>query len=322
MRSSSSSLPTAFCFAGQGSQYYHMAADLLNTDAVFRQWMEIGDRIVQDAQGFSPLAAIHDDARSRADAFDHLEHSHPSLFMVQFAAAKMLQARGLRPDLLVGVSLGEFVAMSLAGMIPFETALKAVADQPKTFRKTCQPGALIAALAPPSIRDASPLLRERTEIAGINAERHCVLACEAENTGAVSDELRRLDTPFQALPVPFAFHSRWIDGAEDTFLQAVSDLRFETPFWPVWSCCLGRPVQAADGPLLWRIVRDRMQLQATFAAIEADGGAHYVDLSPTGTFVAVLRQDLRRSSTSKISPLMSPFGGDLKRLDALCGEKA
>ncbi len=294
----------------------------MNTDAVFRQWMEIGDRIVSNAQGLSPLAAIYDSARSRSDAFDHLEQSHPSLFMVQFAAAKMLQARGLRPDLLVGVSLGEFVAMSLAGMIPFETALKAVAEQPAVFRKTCPPGALIATLAPPSVRDASALLRELTEIAGINAERHCVLACEAENTGAVSEELRRLDSPFQPLPVPFAFHSRWIDGAEETYLQAVADLSFETPFWPVWSCCLGRPVEAADGPFLWRIVRDRMQLQATFASIETQGGAHYVDLSPTGTFLAVLRQDLRKHSTSKVSALMSPFGGDLKRLDALCGEKA
>lgn len=289
----------------------------MNADPVFRQWMEIGDRIVRNAQGFSPLEIIYSTERTLSDPFDHLEHSHPSLFMTQFAVAKMLQGKGIRPDLLIGVSLGEFVAMSLAGMIPFEVALKAIAQQPSVFRKTAPEGALIAMLAPESIRSESPALLEATEIAGVNAERHCVLACPATETERVIDELRRLDIAFQRLPVPFAFHSRWIATARDDYLQAVSALSFETPFWPVWSSCLGQPLESADGALLWRIVREPMQLRSTFAAIEAKGGANYIDLSPTGTFVAVLRQELTEQSPSKVTALMSPFGGDLKRLENL-----
>ncbi len=289
----------------------------MNADAVFRQWMEIGDRIVCNAQGFSPLEAIYAPERRRSDPFNHLEQSHPALFMTQFAAAKMLQARGLKPDLLVGVSLGEFVAMSIAGMIPFETALKEIARQPEIFRRTSPEGALIAALAPADIRENSPLMSEATIVAGENAENHCVLACQAGDTERVSAELRRLDIPFQRMPVPFAFHSHWIEPARESYLEAVEPLSFETPFWPVWSCCLGSPLKGADGDLLWRIVRDRMQLRATFAEIEKDGGANYIDLSPTGTFVSVLRQTLRGTSSSTVRAVMSPSGGDLKRLDAV-----
>lgn len=294
-----------------------MAAALRDASPVFEQWMEIGDQILRNTQGFSPLEIIYDSGRSLSDPFDHLEHSHPALFMTQFAAAKLLQGKGIRPDLLVGVSLGEFVAMSLAGMIPFETALKTLAQQPSVFRKTAPLGALIAILAPPGSRDGSPLLRETTEIAGINAGRHCVLACPASETDRVIDELRRLDIAFQRLPVPFAFHSRWIESARDDYLKSVSELRFETPFWPVWSSCLGRPLEKADGALLWRIVREPMQLRSTIAAIEAKGGANYIDLSPTGTFVAILRQELSERSPSEVTALMSPFGGDLKRLEGL-----
>lgn len=317
MLSHSPSLPTAFFFAGQGSQYYHMAAELMHAEPVFRQWMEIGDRIVRNVQGFSPLEIIYSPARNKSDPFDRLAHSHPALFMTQFAAAKMLQGKGIRPDLLMGVSLGEFVAMSVSGMLPFETALKAVAQQPQVFEETAPAGALIAALGSENSLSNSEVLRATCEIAGVNAESHCVLACLAEDVERVTEELRQLNIAFQRLPVPFAFHSRWVEASREAYLKSVSPLTLESPFWPVWSSCLGKPLAKADGDLLWRIVRDPMRLRATLTAIEDKGGAHFIDLSPTGTLTSVLRQTLTDQSVSKVTALMSPFGGDLKRLEEL-----
>ncbi len=294
-----------------------MAADLMNAEPVFRQWMEIGDRIVKNAQGFSPLDIIHDREKSLSDPFDHMEHSHPALFMTQFAAAKLLQAKGLRPDLLLGVSLGEFVAMSIAGVVPFEVALKALARQPAVFRKSAPTGALIAMLAPESSCEQSAVLRETTQIAGVNASRHTILACLSADADRVIDELRRLDIAFQRLPVPFAFHSQWVEAAKEAYLDALADVQFDTAFWPVWSCCLGRPVNEVDANFLWQIVREPMHVRRTFAALEERGGAHYIDLSPTGTIASILRQELGDQTTSIVSPLMSPFGGNMKRLDEL-----
>jgi acyl transferase domain-containing protein len=298
-----------------------MAADLMDAHPVFRQWMEIGDRIVNNLQGFSPLAHIYAPDRTLSEPFDRLEHSHPSLFMTQFALAKLLQNKGVRPDMLLGVSLGEFVAMSVAGMIPFETALKAVARQPEIFRQSAAGGALIAALAPGSIRDQSPILAGKTEIAGTMGSQHCVLACQEADIAGVIQELKRLDVMFQALPVRFAFHSRWIETAREAYFSAVSDLRFEAPFWPVWSACLGRPLEQVNADLIWNIVRQPMQLSSTIAAIEARGGARYVDLSPTGSLAAIMRYDLKQTPSSIVS-LLSPFGGNLKRLDALFSASA
>lgn len=292
-----------------------MAADLMSAHPVFRQWMEIGDKIIQNLHGFSPLEKIYAPGQTLSDPFDQLEHSHPALFMTQFALAKLLQSKGVKPDMLLGVSLGEFVAMSIAGMIPFETALKAIARQPSVFRKAAPAGALIAVLAPESLRSASTTLQEVTEIAGVNTEQHCVLACPASETERVIGELRRLNIVFLQLPVPFAFHSRWIEPARYDYLNAVADLSFETPFWPVWSTCLGRPFEEVDSALTWQIVRDPMQLHTTVSAIEASGGANYIDLSPTGSLAAVLRQELGPASPSKATALLSPFGDNLKRLE-------
>lgn len=60
-----------------------------------------------------------------------------------------------------------------------------------------------------------------------------------------------------------------------------------------------------------------MRLGASVAAIEAQGGAHYIDLSATGSLAAIIRQDLGEASPSRISAVLSPFGGNLRRLAKL-----
>lgn len=278
----------------------------MRDEPVFRQWMEIGDAIVRRARGFSPLDAIYAPDKRISDPFDTLEHSHPALFMVQFALAKMLQAKGTRPDMLLGVSLGEFVAMSVAGMVPFEAALRFVARQPEIFAASAPAGALIAVLGPASLRESSAILAQASEVAGINADNHCVLACPAAETARVAAELRRLDVAFQPLPVPFAFHSRWVDSAEAAYRAAAAELAFETPFWPVWSARFARPLEAVAAAETWAIVRGEMRLQATIAAIEAQGGARYVDCSPTGTLAAVIRPVVGDRAKAVVSPFGNP----------------
>lgn len=307
-------LPMIFCFAGQGSQYFGMAAELLAEDAVFRHWMQAGDAVIAARHGFSVLDEIHGGGRRVAVPFDRLEASHPALFLVQYALAKVLQHHGLRPDLLLGVSLGEIVAQAVAGMIGFETALNAVADQPAQFRRACPPGGMVAVLAPAALHADIPALAARSEVAGITSPKHFILSALADDLDEIEAELRRRDVVFQRLPVPFAFHSRFIDAAEADCRAATAPLRRESPFWPVWSCCTASVTGTAAPDLIWRIVRQPMQVQRTIATLEAQGGALYVDLSPSGTLATVFRHCLDKDSPSRLLSVLSPFGGDRDRL--------
>lgn len=292
-----------------------MAKDLLAEDAVFRHWMRQGDSIIVQRHGFSVLQEVYGEDRRVGAPFDHLEASHPALFLVQFALAKGLQHRGLRPDILLGVSLGEFTAQAVAGMASFETVLCAIADQPALFHSTCPPGGLVSVLATPKMHASSQSLSELSEVVGINSDHHFVLAALAEDLPAIEAELKSLDVPFQRLAVPFAFHSRFIDAAEQSVRRAYSSVKGETPFWPVWSACTGGAIGPETPDLPWRIVRETMKVRQVFAAIEAQGGAIYVDLSPSGTLAAILRQILGKNSPSRIVPLLSPFAGNIDRIN-------
>lgn len=308
-------LPIIFCFAGQGSQYYGMAADLMDADSTFRHWMHQGDAMVKDRHGFSVLAEMHDGERRIAMPFDRMQASHPAIFMVQYALAKTLQRHGVRPDCLLGVSLGEIVAQSVSGMVSFETALAMVSDQPELFARHCPPGGMIAVLAPPSLHAEMPVLAETCEIAGINSPGHFVIAAPAEALAAAEAELRRREVVFQRLPVPYPFHSRFVDCAEEPFRVATAHLHRESPFWPVWSCCAAAATGTASPDLYWRILRQPMRVQDTLRRIETQGGAIYVDLSPSGTLAAVFRQELGPHSPSRLVHVLSPLGGNWARLE-------
>lgn len=308
-------LPVIFCFAGQGSQYFGMAAQLLAENAVFRHWMQAGDAAIAARHGFSVLEEIHGGGRGVTVPFDRLEATHPAIFLVQYALAKLLQHHGLRPDMLLGVSLGEIVAQAVAGMISFEAALNAVADQPAQFRRTCPPGGMVAVLAPVALHADNAVLAARSEVAGITSPKHFILSALADDLPLIEAELRRREVVFQRLPVPFAFHSRFIDAAEADCRAATTALRRESAFWPVWSCCSAAPTGTATPDLIWRIVRQPMQVERTVAALEAQGGGTYVDLSPSGTLATVFRQCLGPDSPSRLLSVLSPFGGDCERLD-------
>jgi acyl transferase domain-containing protein len=130
----------------------------------------------------------------------------------------------------------------------------------------------------------------------------------------IEADLRACDVPFQRLPVPFAFHSRFVDAAEAEWRSAFAHLGRETAFWPTWSCCTGDVTGPAAPDLPWRIAREKMNVQQTLRTLEQRGGAVYVDLSPSGTLAALFRQSISKDSPSRLLSILSPFGGTMPRL--------
>jgi bacillaene synthase trans-acting acyltransferase len=303
---------TVFFFGGQGSQYHHMAADLFAADAVFRDWMLEGDRLLRNRHGLSVLAAIYDSAVRATEPFDRLEVTHPAVFLVQYALAQSLRAKGVEPDLMLGVSLGEFVAMAVAEMISFEAALDAVAALPPLLRAGCEPGGMIA-VAPSTLGEV-PELARRSEIAGVGSGKTFVLTAPAGELLAIEQILRERRVTFQRMPVPLAFHSRWIEPAEDTCRAMFANVELGRPRIPCLSSSAPAPVDAGTPDLLWRTLRAQMSVGARIAELEAQGGAVYVDLSPTGANAALARQSFVKGTASRLAPVVSPFGGNVNRL--------
>nr|DAC76737.1 TPA_exp: malonyl CoA-acyl carrier protein transacylase [Streptomyces sp. NRRL F-4335] len=307
---------TVFMFSGQGSQYYQMGRDLHESEPVFAAAMERMDATVAAELGFSVLGRMYDDTRSKAQPFLETEVTHPAIVMVEIALAETLMAEGIRPDLLLGASLGEFVTAVLSSALDEGDCLRLLVRQAQALR-ACAAGGMSAVLGPPSLYDELPELRDGTDLAARNYDQHFVVAGTEEALAAAESRLRSLDVPYQRVPVEHGFHSRLMDAALPACAGAMDGVRLHPPRLPLVSCAAGGPVTALDPGHFWRVAREPIEFQRAVAHLEAQGPHRYLDLGPSGTLHNFVRNNLPPAGASVSFPLLSPFGRNTALLSAV-----
>ena len=124
----SESGPVVFMFSGQGSQYLHMATGLYQTQRFFRKIMEEGFALLENYTGQDYRTVLFP---STSDAtankkINETQFTQPLLFLVEYAMARLLLHWNIRPDYMIGHSIGEYAAACISGVFTFEDALQLV----------------------------------------------------------------------------------------------------------------------------------------------------------------------------------------------------
>jgi bacillaene synthase trans-acting acyltransferase len=310
-----SPIPTVFMFSGQGSQYVQMGKDLFEHNEVFRQSMLDLDGVACRLSGTSVLAVLYC-AGSRAQAFDRTLLTHPAIFMVEYSVAQCLMRAGIVPDMTLGVSLGSFAAATVAGFMDVEDAMAAVMKQAIALETCCEPGGMLAVLAPPALF-AEEFVSGHSELAAVNFETHFAIASRQESLAGIETGLSRRGVTHQRLPVSFAFHSRWIEAAQKPFLAFARSLGSRQGRLPLVCCEQAATLYELPPDFFWRVVREPMRFQETIAQLERNGAHRYIDAGPGGTLATFLKYGLPADSASTVNPILTPYGRDQKNLSAV-----
>ncbi len=305
-----------FVFAGQGSQHGMMAHALFAANPVFRDTLLALDEVAGDLAGASVLAAMHDPARTRDASWDDLSMTHPAIFMVEFALARAVMAEGIVPRRVLGTSLGAFAAAAVAGVLTPEAALGATIQQAAAIEACCEPGGMLAVLA--SHQTWLPQLGRFGEVAAINFDGHFVMAAPDDGLRQMEAVLRAANVGYQRLPVRYAFHSHWIDPAQDVFLAHCRSLRLAPPRISIVCCERGSPLEAVDAEHFWRVVRQPIRLAEAVAQISPHSA--YLDLGPSGTLATFLRYIL--PPPHRVQAVLARLGRDVVDLGSLRAEAA
>lgn len=305
---------TVLSFAGQGCHHAGMAQELFEGDACFRASMRHADSVVRERCGESVLTVLFAEGSAGSVPSWRLLHSHAAIFMVEYALALSLVERGLHFDLVLGASLGTYAAAAVAGYIDADDALLAVVEQALAVEQHAQAGRMIAVVGEPR-RYLDDELLTLCEVGARHFATHTVLSLPEANGAEVESLLQRRGMAFQRLPVAFAFHSRWVDAARAPYEAFLRTLATKAGRVPVACCAAGDVLHAMPPGHFWSVVRDRIRLPETLAAMGEPEDHRYVDVSPVGTMATLLKYSLPEGTD--IRSIMSPAGGDLARLDAL-----
>ncbi len=305
--------------AGQGSQYFSMGRELYERNPSFRYWLDLCSRRLQPALQLSLAEYLYRERADRFAPFEQTRLTHPAVFCLNYCMAQALIEEGIRPDALLGYSLGELVAWTLAGTIPLEEALDAVAGMAVCFEDRTPPAGMLAVLAPVSLIDSNPGPFRNTTLACVNYSAHFVVTGALQDLLVAEQAVKQMNIPCQMLPITRGFHSGIIDPVESHFTGLVLRLKLRPPSIPVFSSMLARQASFSDltPRHFWEVVRGPVRFWDTVRHMESQGPARYVDAGPSGTLASFVRQILGSGSVSSALPILSPFGKDVQRLEKL-----
>ena len=220
--------PVVFLFPGQGSQHVGMAHELYAREPLFREPFDRCCAAFETCLGIDLRDVLcaetkEDDARRQLDT---TELAQPTVFATSWALAKLWIARGVRPRALVGHSVGELVAATVASVFSLADAVRLVARRAQLMQ--AQPtGAMLSIAMPPL--EVEPFLRGSLAIAAYNSASSCVVGGLHSEVSDLEAELRTLRIEVARLRTSHAFHTPSMRAAVEPFCEVVSATRRSLP---------------------------------------------------------------------------------------------
>lgn len=214
-------LPIVFGFPGQGAQRVGMARAVAEADAGVAAALQDCVSVLRGLgrEDVVELLLTADDSPGNRERLRRTELTQPALYCVEYALARGLLARGLTPAALVGHSLGEYVAATLAGVFELPAAIELICTR---GRLCAEAGAGEMLAVNVGLEALRPLLDDSVDLAGLNSPQQTVLAGSVEAIDAMAAKLEAAGHGLRRLQTSGAFHSRLLDPLLDAFRVAVA----------------------------------------------------------------------------------------------------
>ncbi|AUX45576.1 beta-ketoacyl synthase [Sorangium cellulosum] len=305
-------LSVVFMFPGQGTQTIHMASELYETEPVFREKLDRCAELLAPELGHDLRRLLYPagDCAARAEALKQTAVAQPALFAVEIALATLWISWGIRPDAMIGHSLGEYVAACLAGVFSLEDALSLVAARGRLMQRL--PGGAMLAVPLPE-DEVMPLVEDEICLAAVNGPSLSVVSGPTRAIDALAERLARRGLACSRLHTSHAFHSSMMDPAVEPFAEEVSKIRLNRPECPYLSNVTGSFITDADAtcPRYWaRHMRHTVRFGDGVSVLLDSPASVLLEVGPGHTLRGLAqRHPARTSSHVVLSSLPAPKQG-------------
>jgi len=310
----------AFMFPGQGAQYPGMGAGLYREERIFRETVDRCCEFLRTPLALDLRAVLYPSDLNYEASAQQLQRTavtQPALFVIEYALAQLWMSWGVRPDCMLGHSIGEYVAACIAGVMTLEDALGVVAARARLM-DALPVGAMLAVAL--SEAEIGPMLDGQLSVASVNGPGLCVVsgsttAIEALQARMVGEGLepRRLRTSH-------AFHSPMMEPVLAEFTDCVGRVQLKPPILPYVSNVTGdwiTPQQATDPIYYAQHMRRAVRFSEGLETVFASEYKLLLEVGPGRVLSGLASAHPRRAADAIAQPTLSNAHGQVSERNAM-----
>ncbi|MEM9212763.1 MAG: beta-ketoacyl synthase N-terminal-like domain-containing protein [Cyanobacteria bacterium P01_F01_bin.150] len=312
--------PIVFMFPGQGSQYENMGRELYDTESVFRQWVDrccegfnqylyidlkaliYPDNERQKAEEPTPSPSQEGDRTSPTSQLPpkskiqnlkskitETQYAQPALFTIEYALAQLWISWGIKPDVVIGHSIGEYVAGAIANVFTFDDALKIVAKRGQLMQ--AQPtGSMVAVSV--AADEIEAYLTDGLNLAAVNAPKLCVVSGSEKAIAKLQTRLEKDNISHRLLHTSHAFHSHLMEDAVQPFTDVIKGVALQAPTIPLLSNITGTLLSDEDAtnPSFWgQQLRSPVRFADGINLLQQDVSHLFLEVGPSRTLTTFVQ---------------------------------
>lgn len=275
--------PIVFMFSPQGAQYVNMARELYESEPTFSEQIDYCCEQLKPHLGIDLRTVLYPSEAEAEKAAQQLQQTaitQPALFVIEYALSKLWMAWGVRPTAMIGHSIGEYLAATLAGVFSLEDALVLVATRGRLMQQLPSGAMLSVQLSEEEVKALLEKVEGRRQEAGgklpklslaaSNSPSLCVVSGSWEAIDELQQQLLAKDIGCRRLHTSHAFHSQMMEPMMERFAELLRQLKLNPPQIPFLSNVSGTWITAteATNPNYWvRHLRQPVRFSAGIAEL-------------------------------------------------------
>jgi [acyl-carrier-protein] S-malonyltransferase len=292
-------------FAGQGAQVVGMGRDFAESSPDAKAWFDqAGAALGYDLAGIcfgGPEAEL-----------TKTENAQPGIYLVSWVAFQMLKARvpNLKFDGTAGLSLGEFTALTAAGVTSFADGLRVVRQRGRFMQEACDAtqGGMAAVIGLDEASTREVCADAGVSLANLNCPGQLVISGAADRIEKAC-ELAKAKGARRALPltVAGAYHSPLMSSAQPKLEAELAKVQFSAAAVPVISNVTAQPHGSSESirKLLVEQVTASVRWEESMRYLLASGYTRFIELGPGTALTGFMKRIDKAAKVWNVSDLAS-----------------